>query len=75
MNGAQVYLVRQTPRSIGIRMARVQATDQDPLIVVPNTRVFLSLSRKDLKRLSDVLTGHCSLNNHLFTLGLAESAF
>ena len=37
------------------------------------TKYFLSLSRKNLKRLTDILTGHCSLNSHLYTIGLINS--
>ena len=33
---------------------------------------FLSLNRKNLKRLTDILTGHCSLNYHLKSLGLRD---
>ena len=37
------------------------------------TKFLLSLSRKNLKRLTDILTGHCSLNNHLHTIGIANN--
>ncbi len=38
----------------------------------PNSKFFLSLSRKHLKRLTDILTGHCRLNNHLHVMGISS---
>lgn len=38
-----------------------------------NSKFFLSQSRKNLKRLTDILTGHCSLNNHLNIMGINDS--
>jgi len=38
-----------------------------------NTKFFLSLSRKHLKRLIDILTGHCRLNNHLHIMGISNT--
>ena len=39
------------------------------------TKYFLSLKKKNLKRLTDILTGHCSLNNHLHVMGLNDSPY
>lgn len=33
------------------------------------TKYFFSLSKRNIKRLTDILTGHCSLNSHLHVLG------
>ena len=38
-----------------------------------NTKYFLSLSRTNLKRITGMLTGHCTLNKHLHVMGLANS--
>ena len=38
-----------------------------------NTRYLLSLSRKNLRRMSGILTGHCFLNKHLHTIGLTNT--
>ena len=42
-------------------------------INVKHTKYFLTLSKRNIKRLTDILTGHCSLNNHLYRLNLADS--
>ena len=39
-----------------------------------NTKELLSFSKRDVKRVTDILTGHCSLNKHLHTMGIASSA-
>ena len=38
-----------------------------------NSKYFLSLSRKYLKKLTDILTGHCTLNNHLNIMGISNN--
>lgn len=38
-----------------------------------NSKFFTSLNRTNLRRLTNILTGHCHLNKHLTTLGLANS--
>lgn len=38
-----------------------------------NSKYILSLSRKNIKRISGALTGHCPLNKHLFTIGRVNS--
>lgn len=42
-------------------------------ICAKNTKYTLSLSRRNLKRITGVLTGHCNLNKHLFTIGRSNS--
>lgn len=37
------------------------------------SKYFLTLSRRNIKRLTDILTGHCSLNYHLKLLGYKSS--
>ena len=39
------------------------------------TRYFLSLSKRNIKRLTDILTGHCALNNHLFAMGRSNNPY
>ena len=38
-----------------------------------NTKYILSLSRKNIRRMTGILTGHCPLNKHLHTIGLSNS--
>ena len=38
-----------------------------------NSKYLLSLSRKNLSRLTSILTGHCLLNKHLHTIRLSNS--
>jgi len=39
-------------------------------ISAKNSNYFQSLSRKNIRRLTGVLTGHCFLNKHAHTIGL-----
>ena len=38
-----------------------------------NSRTIISLSRRNIKRLTSILTGHCYLNKHMYTIGLTNS--
>jgi len=38
-----------------------------------HTKFLLSQSKRNIKRLTDILTGHCALNKHLFTMGLTTN--
>lgn len=38
-----------------------------------NSKNLVSQSRRDMKRLTDVLTGHCSLKGYLYIIGLSET--
>lgn len=50
------------------RQARISITPN-----LNNAKYYLSLSRHNLKRLTEVLTGHNKLNKHLHTMGLTAS--
>ncbi len=38
------------------------------------TKLLLQLSRKDIKNITSILTGHCILNKHLNTMKLSPTA-
>lgn len=46
---------------------------QSILINKNNARYYLSLTRSNLKRLTEILTGHNRLNKHYHTIGLSDS--
>ena len=55
--------------------SHAQADQSRRCIIISNknSKYLLSLSRCNIKRLTSVLTGHCTLNKHLYTIGLHHS--
>lgn len=75
MSTLQMMISKWKAKSFANHWNTVDLARQTKNFIMMNKSIsayIISLSRRNIKRMTEVLTGHCKLNKHLHTIGLSD---